>query len=118
MRKSVTWMLVTITILATLGFSFAVENDYIAVSGQPKLTHTEKINSGDPYTAEVTLTRIGIIPRQATLNISTSAVNPIIKLTIDGEEQTSTTQIVSQELAEEGVSVIDKDIRQCPHCLD
>jgi hypothetical protein len=107
MRKSVTWMLVTITILATLGFSFAVENDYIAVSGQPKLTHTEKINSGDPYTAEVTLTRIGIIPRQATLNISTSAVNPIIKLTIDGEEQTSTTQIVSQELAEEGVSVIE-----------
>jgi hypothetical protein len=88
----------------------AVENDYLALSEEPRLTHTEKINSGDPYTAEISLQRVGIIPRQANLSISTSAVNPIIKLTIDGEEQTFSSQMVTQELSEEGVSTIEVTI--------
>jgi hypothetical protein len=99
-------LLLAVVILVSIGFSHA-QTDYLAVSGQPKLTHTEMINSGDPYTAEIKLIRVGIIPRQATLSISTGAVNPIIKLTVDGAEQTFTSQSVTQELSESGVSEIE-----------
>jgi hypothetical protein len=99
-------ILVIFIVLITLWSAHAVENDYLEVSGQPKLTHTEKINSGDPYSAEVTLSRVGIIPRQANLTISTGAVNPIIKLNINGSDQTFTSQKVSQQLSEEGVGEI------------
>ncbi len=102
--------ILVIIFLTTIWPTFAVENDYLAVSGQPKLTHTEKINSGDPYTAEIALTRVGIIPRQSTLNISTSAVNPTIKVTIDGEENSFTSQMVSLPLSPEGVTEIDVKI--------
>jgi hypothetical protein len=87
--------------------SYAVENDYLAVIGQPRLTHSEKIISGDPYTAEVSLNRVGIVPRGATLNVSTAAVNPVIKITIDGSEQTFTSQLVSMPLAESGVTDVE-----------
>ena len=107
MSKALKAALVVSLFLISFWSSYAVENDYIAVVGQPKLTHTEKINSGDPYTAEVSLTRVGIIPRRATLNISTAAVNPVIKLKIDGVEQTFTSQRVSQELSESGVKDIE-----------
>jgi len=100
-------MLLVFILLILLGAAHAVENDYLALSGQPKLTHTERINSGDPYTAEITLTRVGILPREATLNVSTGAVNPVIKVAIDGEEQTFASQSVSIPLPEAGVSEID-----------
>jgi hypothetical protein len=107
MKKGIKIILMIFVIALSLGPALAVENDYLAISGQPKLTHTEKINSGDPYTAELSLTRVGIIPRQATLNISTSAVNPVITLTIDGSQTTHTSQMVSQQLLEEGITEIE-----------
>ncbi|RMF90678.1 MAG: hypothetical protein D6733_03210 [Methanobacteriota archaeon] len=106
-------MLLTLSVvlLVSIGLSNAVENDYLAVSGQPKITHTEKIYSGDPYAAEVKLVRVGIIPREATLNVSTGSVNPIIKLKVDGgDEQTYTSQSVILPLPPDGVSEIEVKI--------
>jgi hypothetical protein len=103
-RKSILAILI---VLITLWSAHAVENDYLAVSGQPKLTHTEKINSGDPYSAEVSLIRVGIIPREANITVSTGAVNPVVKIIIDGEESTFTSQIVTQPLSPDGVSEIE-----------
>jgi hypothetical protein len=105
-----TWKNALVIFIVLISFltAHAVENDYLAVTGQPKLTHTEKINSGDPYSAEVTLNRVGIIPRQSNLTVTTAAVNPIIKLKIDEEdEQTFTSQMVSVTLSEAGVTSIE-----------
>jgi len=99
-------LIIFIVLISFMSVS-AVENDYLAVTGQPKLTHTEKINSGDPYSAEVTLSRVGIIPRQTNLTVSTAAVNPIITISIDGEEQSFATQTVTQQLSESGVTSVE-----------
>ncbi|HDH28006.1 MAG TPA: hypothetical protein ENH13_02620 [Euryarchaeota archaeon] len=107
MNKTGKNALVIFIILISFLAVHAVENDYLAVTGQPKLTHTEKINSGDPYSAEVSLSRVGIIPRQSNLTVSTAAVNPIITLSIDGETQTFASQTVTQPLPESGVTNVE-----------
>ncbi|MFV2041425.1 MAG: hypothetical protein ACC644_05475, partial [Candidatus Hydrothermarchaeales archaeon] len=56
---------------------------------------------------EVTLSRVGIIPRQSNLTVSTAAVNPIITLSIDGETQTFTSKMVSVSLSEAGVTNVE-----------
>ncbi len=98
---------ILLILILNIGHALA-QNDYLALSGQPRLTHTEKITSGDPYTAELSLVRAGIVPRKATLKISTSVVNPVIKLTIDGSNQTfSASPGVDIDLIETGVNQID-----------
>lgn len=105
--KKLKYPLIVFLILIFLSGNVLAQNDYLSVTGQPKLTHTEFINSGDPYTAELSLKRVGILPRSATLNISTGAVNPIIEVTIDGVEQSFTSQLVSIPLPGDGVTDID-----------
>ena len=109
MNKTTLITIILTLLLFTAGVSYAAE-DYLAVSGQPKLTHTEKINSGDPYSVEVSLLKTGIIPRQANLTVTTGAVNPIIKIVIDGEEVVSSSQEVTVVLSEEGVTDIEVKI--------
>lgn len=108
MKKKLVLIIVFLWILASAAAASCAE-EYLAVPEDgSKITPAQEVHSGDPVAANITLYKVGIIPRNAVLYITLNLANPELKLKVDNKVETFTKQPqIVYELPRDGVNTIN-----------
>jgi len=108
MNKIVLFLLILSVVVISAG-SGSCSRDYLAVTEDGyRINPPEEVYSGDPIGVNLTLKKVGILPREAILYISLNLVNPEVLLTIDDKTESFSNKIwIVYPLPSDGVETIN-----------